>query len=411
MRPNSKLLAALFLGIIAPASAQTIVNPISSSGGAVSITSGSANIVVTPSPLTGTGTIGATFLVDPRTTTTEAINAGDAGKLVTFSNASAVAVSLPAPTGSFAAGWSTTAQNKGAGTVTITPASGLINGGATLTLAQNTGCDVTSDGTNYQISACTAVGGGVSGVSSITGTANQIAASASTGAVTLSLPAAVQTTSLALNGCTIGTDGLCVTGTASLSGVAAIGGVNLTSATIPTNGWYLQGANSPGLSTNGTLRAFATSTGSLTAANAAGWQLCGGTPTGTSPCLIPRRDANTTGISGASAGVIDLVIVGVDSVRLGSDGLRFLGTIPTVTGTGSPTIATGSTDTAGEVTAGATAISVVITFAASKTNAPFCIVTPQTQLATFAYTVSTTAITITQAATSGDLIDYHCFQH
>jgi hypothetical protein len=84
---------------------------------------------------------------------------------------------------------------------------------------------------------------------------------------------------------------------------------------------------------------------------------------------------------------------------------------PAPTGTGTPTIAASSTDTAGEVTAGASATSVVITFATAKTNAPFCTVTPQTQLASFAYTISTTAITITQPATSGNKIDYVCVQH
>lgn len=87
------------------------------------------------------------------------------------------------------------------------------------------------------------------------------------------------------------------------------------------------------------------------------------------------------------------------------------GTAPVPTGTGSPTIAAGSTDFAGEVTAGATATSVIITFAVAKTNAPFCVVGSQTQLAAFAYTISTSAITITQTATSANKIDYHCVQH
>lgn len=87
------------------------------------------------------------------------------------------------------------------------------------------------------------------------------------------------------------------------------------------------------------------------------------------------------------------------------------GTIPTVSGTGSPTIASGSTDTAGEVTGGTSATSIVITFAAAKTNAPFCTVTSQTALTTFAYTISTTAITITLGATTGEKVDYHCVQH
>jgi hypothetical protein len=87
------------------------------------------------------------------------------------------------------------------------------------------------------------------------------------------------------------------------------------------------------------------------------------------------------------------------------------GAAPVPTGTGTPSIAAGSTDTAGEVTAGTSATSVVITFAVAKTNAPFCVVRSQAQVASFAYTISTTAITITQTATSGNLIDYACFQH
>jgi hypothetical protein len=67
--------------------------------------------------------------------------------------------------------------------------------------------------------------------------------------------------------------------------------------------------------------------------------------------------------------------------------------------------------TAGEVTSGTSATSVVISFSATKANAPFCTVTPQTQLLAFAYTISTTAITITQTATTGEKIDYICLQH
>ncbi len=93
------------------------------------------------------------------------------------------------------------------------------------------------------------------------------------------------------------------------------------------------------------------------------------------------------------------------------------GSAPTPTGTGTPSIASGSNDTFGEVTAGATATSVVITSAAATyTNAPFCLVTPQTGgIVSFAYAVTISSshwvITITQTATSGDKIDYLCFQH
>lgn len=91
--------------------------------------------------------------------------------------------------------------------------------------------------------------------------------------------------------------------------------------------------------------------------------------------------------------------------------LSFLGTVPTPTGTGSPTMTAGSTDSAGEVTGGTSATSIIITFASTKSTAPFCTVTPQTQILAFAYTISTTAITITQTATTGQKIDYICAQH
>lgn len=100
------------------------------------------------------------------------------------------------------------------------------------------------------------------------------------------------------------------------------------------------------------------------------------------------------------------------ALTLGQDQTaKWSGTIPTVTGTGTPTIVSGSTDTAGEVTSGTSATSVVITFATAKANAPFCNVTPKTQLVAFQYDVSTTAITITQTATTGEKIVYSCWQH
>lgn len=91
--------------------------------------------------------------------------------------------------------------------------------------------------------------------------------------------------------------------------------------------------------------------------------------------------------------------------------LFFKGSAPAVTGTGTPTIATGSTDTSGEVTGGTSATSIVITFASAKSNAPFCVVTPQTQVAAFSWTISTSAITITQTATTGQKVDYFCTQN
>lgn len=116
--------------------------------------------------------------------------------------------------------------------------------------------------------------------------------------------------------------------------------------------------------------------------------------------------------AGATPGALDNTTIGGTTAAAGTfTNILGSGTAPAPTGTGTPTIAAGSTDLAGEVTAGSSATSVVITFAGTHTNAPFCSVDSQTQLAAFAFTISNTAITITQTATSGNKIDYICVQH
>lgn len=142
------------------------------------------NLVATAS------TLGTSQSINAQTGTSYAMVAGDAGKLVTFSNAAAVAVSLSqANTTGFTSGFAFDVENKGAGTVTITPTTSTINAGTTLAIAQNTGCSVTSDGTNYQVSACTAVapsGGGGGGNVSTSGspTSGQLASFTSSTAIT-----------------------------------------------------------------------------------------------------------------------------------------------------------------------------------------------------------------------------------
>lgn len=89
--------------------------------------------------------------------------------------------------------------------------------------------------------------------------------------------------------------------------------------------------------------------------------------------------------------------------------IRTEGTAPALTSCGSsPAIA--GTDTAGTVTMGTgTPTGCVITFATAYSAAPHCVVTWQaTPLATQSYTVSTTAITLTQTATSSNLVNYNC---
>ncbi len=92
--------------------------------------------------------------VNAQTGTSYTFAAGDIGHLVTFSNASPIAASLPqANTSTFANGWSVTASNKNIGVVTITPTTSTINGASTYTLGANQSVKITSDGTNYQVSA------------------------------------------------------------------------------------------------------------------------------------------------------------------------------------------------------------------------------------------------------------------
>jgi hypothetical protein len=87
------------------------------------------------------------------------------------------------------------------------------------------------------------------------------------------------------------------------------------------------------------------------------------------------------------------------------------GTAPALTSCGtSPTISGG--DMAGTVTMGTGApTGCVITFATAYSGAPHCVVTWRaTPLATQSYAVSATAITLTQSATSSNVVDYVCMQ-
>lgn len=89
-----------------------------------------------------------TFLDNTPSTLTDP---SDRGKLVTHTNGSATAYTLPqsGAAGKFLDGWWTMVQNRGAGTVTITPTTSTVDGAASLALTQNQGVFLFSDGTNY----------------------------------------------------------------------------------------------------------------------------------------------------------------------------------------------------------------------------------------------------------------------
>jgi hypothetical protein len=103
-------------------------------------------------PTAWTRVVGKEGGVNAQVGTSYTFVASDLSKLVTLSNASAVAVNLPQATavgGNFASGWFVEVENRGAGTVTITPTTSQINGGANIALATNNSVKIISDGTNY----------------------------------------------------------------------------------------------------------------------------------------------------------------------------------------------------------------------------------------------------------------------
>jgi hypothetical protein len=85
--------------------------------------------------------------------------------------------------------------------------------------------------------------------------------------------------------------------------------------------------------------------------------------------------------------------------------------IPTITGTGTPTVA--GTDVAGTITMGSSATTATAVFGKAYLSVPSCVVTSQTAFTTtpIGYTLATTSIAITQQSTSGNLINYHCLSN
>ena len=124
-------------------------------GGACGGSAGVASIATscpTSMSQTGAAVITGTIPINAQTGTTYTVVAGDCGKVITFNNASPVAVTLPqAGTSGFLTGtFFVRFQNLGAGTVTITPTTSTINGAASVSLAQGQSFEnVVSDGTNY----------------------------------------------------------------------------------------------------------------------------------------------------------------------------------------------------------------------------------------------------------------------
>src|SRR5436190_1647680 len=138
------LLCAL---LMAPALFGQVYPPASSGGGGSgTVTSIATGCGTSGGTITVSGTIIAVGPVRTQTTTSDTFLDGDCGKLVTHTNGSAIAVSLPQANGStFKSGWFVKVQNRGAGTVTITPVISTIDGAASLTLLTGDGAELHGD--------------------------------------------------------------------------------------------------------------------------------------------------------------------------------------------------------------------------------------------------------------------------
>jgi hypothetical protein len=105
---------------------------------------------LTGGPITSSGTINSIEAVNNQSGTSYTIQASDQAKLVTFTNASPVAVSI-ASAATMGSGFWIDVQNNGAGTATITPSGSTIGGSVNMVLPADTGSRIASDGINYQI--------------------------------------------------------------------------------------------------------------------------------------------------------------------------------------------------------------------------------------------------------------------
>ena len=279
-------------------------------GGAVP--TGTVTSVATGAGLTGgtcttTCTVSTTYVVNAQVGTTYTVLSTDAAKLVTFSNAASIAVTLPQATGSFAGGFAFAVQNLGAGTVTITPTTSTINAAATLVLTTNQGCTIVSDGTNWQVSNCTAVGGGGSGTVN-SGTAGDVAYYAtSTNAVSDGAGAVI----------------------------VNVGALNVSSSTAaaPANGLRYVGSGDMRIMAGSTNTADVTSSNwqfnlSPYGSPAGSWALQNSVASGTVPTLTPNRAASTTGIGAAASGDVNIIAAATDMMQVTSSAITFPGITP-----------------------------------------------------------------------------------
>jgi hypothetical protein len=249
-------LMGLLLTIALTLSAQITTVPAAGGGGIPSGAAGGSLAGTYPDPTL------AYVVTNPQTGTSYAILTTDRDKLVTLTNANAIAASI-AQAGStgFPDGWSTTVLNSGAGTATITPATSTIEGAATLVLTTGQAARIWSDGTNYRAARIGKVAASAAADTAAALTAQYVDWSAGSGGASIANKPSLGTAATATLG--TGTGQVPITGDyqAADAGLTALAGLTLTrgaliygSGVTPaytimaagTNGYlFMMGANEP----------------------------------------------------------------------------------------------------------------------------------------------------------------------
>lgn len=183
-------------------------------------------------------------VVNPQTGTTYTVDTTDKGKIITFANASAVAVTLPqAGSAGFATGYSGVFKNKGPGTVTVTPTISTIGGAATLVLTTGQSCGYAANAAgNYDTTPGMGTGAqGPQGAQGAQGAAGAQGTQGSTGAQGTQGTAGAQGTQGAQ-----GPQGTAGGGGSATPGVkigCVIGWVSGTQLSISSGQLYIEGTN------------------------------------------------------------------------------------------------------------------------------------------------------------------------
>lgn len=312
------------------------LNNAGSTGTVTSISNSDGTIVLTPNPITTTGTVSLNLANANTWAAVQSFTNGDLSLLGSSSGNSL----LEAPA-------------TGGGTATLFTGSDTIVGRATTDTLTNKSISGASN-------TITNIGNGALTNSSVTigstsvslgGTAATIAGLTLT-APTFTTPSigAATGTSLALNGCTIGTDNFCVTGTTT------VGNVNVNGSTVPTLGVYANGS-SLGFASAGVNRFNLNLANGFSSAISGGVKIGAGASSSTVPTLIPNNTAATTGFGGDGTNLYG-IFTGVTGITWAPAGETISGATLGAASTVSPLVINTTWNDAGTTFKGALLVNV-----------------------------------------------------